>query len=41
MLTSLIAAWNNAPELQRAFATAPAVVCERFTAEVLRGNRQG
>jgi hypothetical protein len=41
MLTALINAWKNAPELQRAFANAPAVVRERFIAEVLRGNRQG
>jgi hypothetical protein len=41
VLTSLVAAWNNAPELQRAFDNAPAVVRERFIAAVLRGNQQG
>jgi hypothetical protein len=40
MLTALINAWNNATELQRAFAHASAVVRERFIAEVVRGNRQ-
>jgi hypothetical protein len=40
MLTALISAWKNAPELQRAFANASAVVRERFIAEVVRGNRQ-
>jgi ParB/RepB/Spo0J family partition protein len=41
MLTSLISAWSNAPELQRLVAKASAVVRERFIAEILRGNRQG
>ena len=41
MLTALVSAWNNAPELQRLVANASAVVRERFIAEMLRGNRQG
>jgi hypothetical protein len=38
--TALISAWSNAPELQRLFANASAIVRERFIAEMLRGNRQ-
>jgi hypothetical protein len=41
VLTTLLTAWSNAPELQRAFANASAVVRERFIAAVLRGNQQG